>query len=138
MTCISVICKCSADISGICVSCESLSCYSFYLKWLVRILKWHLLMLSTRNCCGQCILLNHLARDCSLLTAISQDIRFGIKVTFSYKIEIIDGSEGLTYIHIHFISQIQNALVKLNIKFVSNTYTERHNIQHITVHNTYH
>jgi hypothetical protein len=43
--------------------------------------------------------LNFLATDCSLLPATSQDIRFGKKVIFSSKIEIMDGCEGLNSSH---------------------------------------
>ena len=50
-----------------------------------------------------------------------------------------------TYIHIHFISQIQNPLIWLNIKYVNNTHTHYiykqtvvRNIQCIKTHNTYH
>jgi len=44
-------------------------------------------------------MLNCLATDCSLLPDTSQDIRFGKKVIFSSKIEIIDGCEGLNSSH---------------------------------------
>jgi hypothetical protein len=41
----------------------------------------------------------HIATDGSLLSATFQDVRFPIKITFSSKIEIIYGCEGLSLNH---------------------------------------
>jgi hypothetical protein len=41
------------------------------------------------------IMLNHLAKDCSLLAATFQDLRFGIIFMFSSKIKTFVGGDGL-------------------------------------------
>jgi hypothetical protein len=45
------------------------------------------------------VVLNHLSRESSLLPATFQDTRFGIKLIFLSKIEIIDGGEGINSSH---------------------------------------
>jgi hypothetical protein len=46
------------------------------------------------------VMLNHFATDYSLLPAIFQGLRFGIKFIFSSKVEIIVGVEGLDSSHV--------------------------------------
>jgi hypothetical protein len=59
--------------------------------------------LTTRNYCRRginwMVVLIHLATDCSRLPATFQDIRFGIKYTFSSKIETNGGCDGLNLSH---------------------------------------